>query len=79
MQSIKAIYDGNEFKPIEPIPFKGECEVTIIFPDPVDTIEEKLKILSRTFGTWDEEDAKEIEEIIKDRANFFKGRDDDFS
>ena len=31
MQSIRAIYDGNIFTPIQPVPIKGNCEVIITF------------------------------------------------
>ena len=31
MDSIDAIYDGNTFQPLEPIPFKGHYEVKILF------------------------------------------------
>ena len=35
MHSIKAIYDGNNFKPIQPIPVKEEYEVVITFIEPI--------------------------------------------
>ena len=31
MQSIKAIYDGVNFMPKQPIPIRGRCEVIITF------------------------------------------------
>jgi len=31
MQSIKAIYDGVNFTPRQPVPFRGRCEVIITF------------------------------------------------
>jgi len=37
MQSIKAIYDGVNFMPKQPIPVKGKYEVVITFLEPVDT------------------------------------------
>jgi hypothetical protein len=33
MPIIKAIFDGNEIKPVEPIKTKKKTEVFIIFPD----------------------------------------------
>ena len=33
MQAIKAIFDGNEIKPTEPIKTKKRAEVLVIFPD----------------------------------------------
>ncbi|MCL2321121.1 MAG: DUF2281 domain-containing protein [Oscillospiraceae bacterium] len=35
MYSIKAIYDGINFKPIQPIPVKEEYEVVITFIQPM--------------------------------------------
>lgn len=36
MQAIKAIYDGKEFKTLEPIPVKGKYVVAITFIEPAD-------------------------------------------
>ena len=33
MQAIKAVFDGNEIKPTEPIKTKKRTEVLVIFPD----------------------------------------------
>ena len=35
MYAIKAIYDGTNFKPIQPIPVKEDYEVVITFIEPV--------------------------------------------
>jgi predicted DNA-binding antitoxin AbrB/MazE fold protein len=35
MYAIKAIYDGTNFKPMQPIPVKENYEVAIIFIEPV--------------------------------------------
>ena len=35
MQSIKAIYDGVNFMPKQPIPVKGKYEVVITFIEPI--------------------------------------------
>ena len=34
MYTIKAIYNGTTFKPLQSIPIKYNCEVLIIFPEP---------------------------------------------
>ena len=34
MQAIKAVYDGNNFMPRQPIPVSGRCEVIITFLEP---------------------------------------------
>ena len=35
MEAIKAIYDGVNFKPKQPIPVKGQYEVVITFIEPI--------------------------------------------
>ena len=35
MQAIKAIYDGVNFMPKQPIPIKGKYEVVITFIEPI--------------------------------------------
>jgi hypothetical protein len=36
MYAVKAIYDGNSIKLLEPAPFNDACEVVITFPEPSD-------------------------------------------
>jgi len=38
MQAINAIYDGNYFKPIDPVPVTGGYEVVITFVKPVESV-----------------------------------------
>ena len=58
MYTIKAIYDGTNFKPMQPIPVKENYEVFITFVEPVkeDTanITEPVKKLPRStaLGLW---------------------------
>ena len=40
MYAIKALYDGTDFKPKEPIPVTGEYEVVITFTTPVKNSEQ---------------------------------------
>ena len=40
MYSIKAIYDGINFKPVQPIPVKENYEVIITFIEPVKNLTE---------------------------------------
>ena len=35
MHAIKAIYDGGNFKPTEPIPIEGNYDVIITFIEPI--------------------------------------------
>lgn len=72
MYAIKAIYDGNYFKPQEPVPVEGKYEVVITFTKPINTSQEEIL---KYFGTWDDEDVKIIDEIIEERANFSLNRD----
>jgi predicted DNA-binding antitoxin AbrB/MazE fold protein len=73
MYAIKAIYDGNYFKPEEPIPVKGKYEVVITFTNPIKTSQEDIL---KYFNTWDDEDVKVIDKIIEERANFSLNRDE---
>jgi hypothetical protein len=76
MQTISAIFDGNHFKPIEPIPVEGKYEVLITFTKPIDKKSTKRQRLLKHFGSWDDEDVKTINEIVEERANFSIGRDE---
>jgi hypothetical protein len=76
MQTISAIFDGNYFKPLEPIPVEGKYEVLITFTKPIDTKSTKRQRRLKYFGSWDGEDVKTINEIIEERANFSIGRDE---
>ena len=33
MKAIKAIYDGQDVKLVEPVPLKGKMDVLVVFPD----------------------------------------------
>ena len=75
MQSINAIYDGNQFKPIDPIPVKDTYEVVITFTRPIDTSVSKREKILKHFGTWNEEDIEMVNEIVQERKNFSYNRD----
>lgn len=36
MQAVRAIFDGHDIKPIEPIRTKEKTEVLVIFPDVIE-------------------------------------------
>jgi len=76
MQAINAIFDGNYFKPMEPIPVKGKYEVIITFTKQIDTKESRRQRILTHFGTWDDDDVKIIDEIIQERVNFSINRDE---
>jgi hypothetical protein len=76
MQAINAIFDGNYFKPLDPIPVEGKYEVVITFTKPIDTKNTRRQRILKHFGTWDDEDVKTIEEIVEERINFSKNRDE---
>jgi predicted DNA-binding antitoxin AbrB/MazE fold protein len=76
MQTINAIFDGNIFKPMEPIPVKGKYEVLITFTKPIDTKSTKRQRILKHFGTWDDEDIKTLNQIVEERINFSIGRDE---
>lgn len=33
MKAVKAIYDGQDVKLIEPVPLEGKTDVLVVFPD----------------------------------------------
>ena len=56
MHTIKAIYDGTNFKPVQPIPVKGNYEVFITFIEPIKNdivnIEQIKHARSGFIGSW---------------------------
>ena len=76
MQAINAIFDGNLFKPIDPIPVQGKYEVIITFTKQIDSKELRRKRILNHFGTWNDDDVKIIDEIIQERSNFSLNRDE---
>jgi predicted DNA-binding antitoxin AbrB/MazE fold protein len=76
-ECIEAIYDGQTFQPLEPIPVKTKCKVKILFEKKrqlknVDNVEERLAAFSKLIGTWDNSDIALMEEMVDDRKTFFK-------
>ncbi len=76
MQAINAIFDGNYFKPIDPIPVKGKYEVVITFTKPLDAKDEKRQRILKHFGTWNNDDVTTLNKIIEERTNFSINRDE---
>jgi len=74
MEAINAIYDGNYFKPTEPIPVEGKYEVVITFTKPIDEKDTKRQRILKHFGTWDDEDTETINEIVRERPSFSADR-----
>ena len=81
MENVHAIVEGNKIDYLAPYPITGRYEVTVIFNKRIDDdIEDKIKKMESLCGAWTEEDGKLIEEMISERKNFSKGREDyDFS
>jgi predicted DNA-binding antitoxin AbrB/MazE fold protein len=75
MQTINAIFDGNIFKPMEPIPVKGKYEVLITFTKPIDTKSTKRQRILKHFGTWNDEDIKTINQIVEERIKIIEVKD----
>ena len=76
MHAINAVFDGNYFKPTEPIPVKGQYEVIITFTRQIDTKESRRQRILNHFGTWNDEDMETINEVIAERGNFSINRDE---
>lgn len=69
MQAIKAIFDGNEIKPTEPIKTKKRTEVLIIFPDEYERkSSEEARRLLRGSGKGE----RLTERLLKARAEDIK-------
>ena len=83
MESDHTIVDGNKIKYLESVPVKGKYEETVIFDKSVDEdaeIEAKIKRMEACCGIFDDEMMEIMKEIIEERKNFFKGREEyDFS
>ena len=54
MYSIKAIYEGTKFRPMQPIPVEGDYEVIITFIEPVkkDTVRPPFAYGSMAGKIW---------------------------
>jgi hypothetical protein len=76
MQAIKAIFDGSDFTPVEPIPVQGKYEVIITFTKPIEPLDKRKERILKHFGTWNNSDVETIEAIIEERANFSINRDE---
>jgi len=74
MESINAIYDGNTIKFLEPVPVKGKYEVKVIFTKSLEDKEAKKQRILKYRGIFDDDDVKNIEQVVEDRTNFFKNR-----
>ncbi|MCK4766199.1 MAG: hypothetical protein KAW12_28645 [Candidatus Aminicenantes bacterium] len=66
MQVVRALFDGHDIKPIEPIKATGKTEVLVIFPNQVEKIDPKRagKLL-RGSGKGE----RLTEKLLKSRAN----------
>ena len=72
MTAVKAIYDGVSFKPLSPIPVKGNYEVIITFVEPV---KQSGKNIMEFAGIWkDKADLIDLEKIMIEREDFSSGR-----
>ena len=69
MQAIKAVFDGNEIKPIEPIKTKKRTVVLVIFPDEYEKKSpEETRRLLRGSGKGE----RLTERLLKSRAEDIK-------
>ena len=73
METILGYYDGQVIRPLEPVPVKGQYEVTIIFSKPLITDKEAYKkSLLQYCGCLDDDDVKMIEEMRQEQRNLPK-------
>ena len=52
MQSINAIYDGTNFKTMQPIPIKGSYKVLITFLEPIEKEKRRHIPLAERLKDW---------------------------
>ncbi|GHV78721.1 hypothetical protein AGMMS49944_05120 [Spirochaetia bacterium] len=71
MIAVKAVYDESKFVLDEPVPVKGKYEVVITFTNPVKKDQRKLLEYA---GMFDTGDVQLVQDMIDDRENFFKDR-----
>jgi len=71
MYAIKAIYDGDKFNLMQPIPVKQNYEVVITFVEPVE--KDQMGIMD-FFNNWDGENLLDLDDIMSERKNFSLGR-----
>lgn len=65
MLAIKALFDGERFRPLEPIPVDREYLVAITFLEPIS--KEDQSHLVGFAGMLDDEDVKAIAEMVAER------------
>jgi len=73
MQTIKAIYDGVSFNPMQPIPVKESYEVFITFVEPVRITRKNIMDFA---GIWKGKDIIDMEKTMLERESFLSGRTD---
>ena len=73
MQTIKAIYDGTSFIPMQPIPIKENYEVFITFVEPINKNQRNIMEFA---GIWKNKELIDLKSILKERENFSLGRAD---
>ena len=71
MYAIKAIYDGSNFKLMQPIPVKENYEVIITFVEPLKKDQTGIMDFA---GIWKDEDVLDLDEIMAERKDFSIGR-----
>ena len=64
MQTIKAIYDGTSFIPMQPIPIKENYEVFITFVEPINENQRNIMEFARI---WKNKELIDLESILKER------------
>ncbi len=69
MQAVRAIFDGHDIKPIEPIRMKEKTEVLVIFPD---VIEKLTPVEARRLLKGAGKGEHLIEKLLKSRTEDIK-------
>ena len=69
--AIKALFDGEKFRPLEPIPVDKEYLVAITFLEPIRKDQSRLVEFA---GMLSDDDVEAIAKVVAERPNLLYGR-----
>ena len=69
MQAIKAVFDGSNFKPLQPIPVQGHYEVVITFVEPI----KSAQVSGGTERTSNHDELNKRREMLKSLKGCMRG------
>ena len=74
--TYNAVFEGGVFRVLTPAEIDvSEGETVRLVVEPIASPEDILELATRVYEGFSEEDLEELENIILERDNFFKGRE----